>query len=107
MNHQKQRLSTSTILIIALMPLLASADTSANSCPILMTEQECNEYEVSKKQIKTQAERLLFNEKYASLMKERAQLCQCNFQFKEAAEEGLNQQHVHQSRKMRREKNLM
>lgn len=61
----------------ALMPLFAHADSTHKECSILLTEQECNDFQLAQHQIQSPAEKELFERKYAALLKvkERAQLC--------------------------------
>lgn len=59
----------------ALMPLFAHADIAHKECSVLLTEQECNDFQLAQYRIQSPAERELFERKYAALLKERAQLC--------------------------------
>jgi hypothetical protein len=79
MSFSMLSLSRCVGLFIAMIPLGANADTGQNTkhtaCPTLLMELECHDYQVALRQAKSEAERLLLEDKYAALLKERSRLC--------------------------------
>lgn len=78
MNPPSQRFTKSVGIFLALMPMLASADVGHSACPTLLTEKECDVYQVTRSQIQSEKESALFERKYTALLKERMQLCSCS-----------------------------
>lgn len=62
-------------ILIALMPLVALANTEQVACPTLLMERECHDYQAALHQAQSTEEMSVLADKYAALLVERSRLC--------------------------------
>jgi len=94
MSHQTLCLSHFVGLFIVLIPLGANAGTGQVAgqitgqitCPTLLTETECRDYQTAWHKAQSEADNVLLQDKYAALLNERSRLCPLTISKKEAKE---------------------
>ncbi|MDD5388510.1 MAG: hypothetical protein PHD37_04150 [Gallionellaceae bacterium] len=79
MSYPKPRLPWLVGMIVGMTPLVTNAHAEQTSeqiaCPILLTEQECRDYQMEQRQARSELDRVSFEDKYTTLLTERSRLC--------------------------------
>jgi hypothetical protein len=77
MRYSMPTLSRLALMLSCMAPFYVIAAPEVTSCPLLLTERECDIYLAERRQASSERDQLEFKEKYAALLQERYSLCPC------------------------------